>query len=258
MYFFEDSLWGSWGGVAPEDAAETEDNGQTGDDSDTNGDDEDRKKAGELKPVDRDGMYDEPQYVELDEDVNYLARLNTSYGPIIIELYEDETPKTVRNFIFLARDGFYNDLIFHRVIKDFIIQTGDPLGQGFGGPGYTFEDEIVEDRKFGPYAVAMANPGPDSNGSQFFITAEDADAEHLNGVHTIFGRVIRGYSVVDQIEDVDTDQQYKPWSEIKIESVEIIERGFFEDLVAGYWWLLAGILVFAVGVLVFVVIKNNK
>lgn len=250
MYTFQDELWGNFGGVVDTDIPSDEEEDESNDD--------DLERAYELNPAERDGMYDEPRYVELDEDVNYLAKINTTYGTIVIELYEEETPKTVRNFIFLARDGFYNDLVFHRVIRNFMIQTGDPLGQGFGGPGYTFEDEIVEDLKFGPYVVAMANSGPNTNGSQFFITTEDSNTDHLNGAHTIFGRVIRGYSVVDQIEDVDTDENDRPWQNVRIKSVEVVERGFLQDIFAGYWWIFVGLLMFAVGVVVMIVVRNSK
>ena len=128
-------------------------------------------------------------------------------------------PKTVDNFVKLARDGFYDGVIFHRVIPDFMIQGGDPTGTGRGGPGYTFEDEF-NDHKVERGALAMANAGPNTNGSQFFIVTADA-CPWLDGKHTVFGRVTNGMDVVDAIEKVDTDAGDKPRQDVVIERVEL-------------------------------------
>ena len=136
------------------------------------------------------------------------ATLHTSEGPIEIELFPDEAPKTVANFTKLAGDGFYDGLIFHRVIPDFMIQGGCPEGIGTGGPGYQFEDEF-NDHKVVKGALAMANSGPNTNGSQFFIVTVD-EAPWLNGKHTVFGRVVSGMETVDAIESTPTDARDKP------------------------------------------------
>jgi cyclophilin family peptidyl-prolyl cis-trans isomerase len=148
------------------------------------------------------------------------ATLNTSEGSIAIELFDEDAPKTVSNFKKLAGQGFYDGVIFHRVIKDFMIQGGDPTGTGTGGPGYTFEDEINE-HKVERGALAMANAGPDTNGSQFFIVTTGA-APWLDGKHTVFGRVTDGMDVVDSIEDTRTGPGDRPVDEIRIESVELV------------------------------------
>jgi cyclophilin family peptidyl-prolyl cis-trans isomerase len=147
------------------------------------------------------------------------ATLHTNHGPIEIELFDDEAPKTVENFRKLAGEGFYDGVIFHRVIKDFMIQGGDPTGTGTGGPGYTFEDEL-NDQKIVRGALAMANAGPDTNGSQFFIVTTDA-APWLDGKHTVFGRVTGGMDAVDSIESAGTDARDKPLDDALIERVEL-------------------------------------
>jgi len=147
------------------------------------------------------------------------ATLNTSRGPIAVELFDDDAPKTVENFKTLAGKGFYEGVIFHRVIPDFMIQGGDPTGTGSGGPGYTFEDEF-NDRKVVRGALAMANAGPNTNGSQFFIVTADA-CPWLDGKHTVFGQVSDGMDVVDAISGVDTDASDRPRDDVKIESVEL-------------------------------------
>src|SRR5690349_10639518 len=149
------------------------------------------------------------------------ATLHTNHGAIAIELYPGEAPKTVENFTKLAGDGFYDGVIFHRVIPDFMIQGGDPTGTGRGGPGYTFEDEF-NDNKIVRGALAMANAGPNTNGSQFFIVTTDA-APWLDGKHTVFGRVADGMEVVDKIEGSETDHNDKPREEARIESVSLQE-----------------------------------
>jgi cyclophilin family peptidyl-prolyl cis-trans isomerase len=147
------------------------------------------------------------------------ATLHTNHGAIAIELYDEDAPKTVENFTKLARDGFYDGVIFHRVIPDFMIQGGDPTGTGMGGPGYTFEDEF-NDRKVVRGALAMANAGPNTNGSQFFIVTTEA-APWLDGKHTVFGRVTDGMDVVDTISDLDTDARDRPTADVVIERVEL-------------------------------------
>ena len=147
------------------------------------------------------------------------ATLHTNHGPIELELYPDDVPKTVSNFEKLARDGFYDGVIFHRVIPDFMIQGGDPTGTGSGGPGYTFEDEF-NDNKVVRGALAMANAGPNTNGSQFFIVIADA-CPWLDGKHTVFGRVSAGMDVADEISKVDRDEQDKPLEPVVTERVEI-------------------------------------
>src|SRR5881398_337380 len=145
------------------------------------------------------------------------ALMTTSEGPITIELFDDDAPKTVGNFRKLAGDGFYDGLIFHRVIKDFMVQGGCPQGTGTGGPGYTFEDEI-NDHKIVRGALAMANAGPNTNGSQFFVVTTEA-APWLDGKHTVFGRVTDGMDVVDTIEGTPTDGRDKPVDDQRIESI---------------------------------------
>ena len=145
--------------------------------------------------------------------------LHTNHGAIAIELFDDDAPKTVENFLKLARDGFYDGVVFHRIIPDFMIQGGDPTGTGTGGPGYTFEDEF-NDHKVERGALAMANAGPNTNGSQFFIVTTAA-APWLDGKHTVFGRVTDGMDAVDKIEAVETDGQDKPREPVVIERVEL-------------------------------------
>jgi peptidyl-prolyl cis-trans isomerase B (cyclophilin B) len=147
------------------------------------------------------------------------ATLHTNAGPVTVELFDDDAPKTVENFRKLAADGFYDGLIFHRVIPDFMIQGGCPEGTGTGGPGYTFEDEI-NDHKVVRGALAMANAGPNTNGSQFFIvTAEEAP--WLDGKHTVFGRVSDGMDSVTAIESTPTDAGDRPAEDQVIERIEL-------------------------------------
>src|SRR3954447_26311953 len=150
------------------------------------------------------------------------ATIHTNHGAIEVELFDDDAPKTVENFRKLATDGFYDGVIFHRVIKDFMIQGGDPNGTGTGGPGYTFEDEFNQ-HKIVRGALAMANAGPNTNGSQFFIVTTDA-APWLDGKHTVFGQVTSGMDVVDTIEGLPTDGRDRPRDEAKMESVTVSSR----------------------------------
>jgi peptidyl-prolyl cis-trans isomerase B (cyclophilin B) len=149
------------------------------------------------------------------------ATLHTNHGPIELELHDDDAPKTVENFRKLAGDGFYDGVVFHRVIPDFMIQGGDPTGTGMGGPGYTFEDEF-NDHKVERGALAMANAGPNTNGSQFFVVTAEA-TPWLDGKHTVFGRVASGMEVVDAISQVETDANDKPREAIVIERVELVD-----------------------------------
>ena len=145
------------------------------------------------------------------------AILHTNAGPVTIELFDDAAPKTVENFRKLATDGFYDGIVFHRIIKDFMIQGGCPEGTGTGGPGYSFEDEF-NSHKVVRGALAMANAGPDTNGSQFFIVTVDA-APWLDGKHTVFGKVISGMDVVDQLEGLPTDGANRPREPALIEKL---------------------------------------
>ena len=149
------------------------------------------------------------------------ATLHTNHGPIRVELFDGDAPKTVENFRKLAGDGFYDGLIFHRVIRDFMIQGGCPQGTGTGGPGYTFEDEI-NDHKIVRGALAMANAGPNTNGSQFFIVTTDA-APWLDGKHTVFGQVADGMDAVDAIESQPTGAGDRPAQDVVIERLELAE-----------------------------------
>jgi cyclophilin family peptidyl-prolyl cis-trans isomerase len=147
------------------------------------------------------------------------ATMQTNHGSIRLELFDEDAPKTVANFTKLARDGFYDGVIFHRIIPDFMIQGGDPTGTGSGGPGYQFEDEFNENL-IERGALAMANAGPNTNGSQFFIVTADA-CPWLDGKHTVFGRVISGMEVVDAIEKVETGSNDRPVDEVRIESISV-------------------------------------
>ncbi|OQA22222.1 MAG: putative peptidyl-prolyl cis-trans isomerase [Chloroflexi bacterium ADurb.Bin360] len=143
-----------------------------------------------------------PPAMQIDPAKKYRATMTTSKGVIEIEFYPQYAPKTVNNFVFLAREGFYDGIVFHRVISDFMIQGGDPTGTGRGGPGYRFADEFVGNPLIHERGViSMANAGPGTNGSQFFIT--HSPQPHLNGKHTVFGKVTAGLNVVDAIRQGD-------------------------------------------------------
>jgi len=147
------------------------------------------------------------------------ATMLTNHGSIELELFDDAAPKAVQNFVKLAQDGFYDGVIFHRVIQDFMIQGGDPTGTGSGGPGYQFEDEF-NDHKVVRGALAMANAGPNTNGSQFFIVTTEA-ASWLDGKHTVFGTVTDGMDVVNTISALETDARDRPRSDVTIESIDL-------------------------------------
>ena len=147
------------------------------------------------------------------------ATLHTNRGPIAVELFDGEAPNTVENFRKLAEDKFYDGVIFHRVIPDFMIQGGDPTGTGTGGPGYQFEDEF-NDHKVERGALAMANAGPNTNGSQFFIVTAGA-CPWLDGKHTVFGQVTDGMDVVDAISQVETGAADRPREDVVIERIDL-------------------------------------
>src|SRR5881392_2710327 len=147
------------------------------------------------------------------------ATLHTNHGAIELELFEGEAPKTVENFRKLAEDGFYDGVIFHRIIPDFMIQGGDPTGTGSGGPGYSFEDEL-NDHPVERGALAKANAGPNTNGSQFFIVTADA-CPWLDGKHTVFGQVTGGMDVADKISAVETDASDRPRESVVIERIDL-------------------------------------
>jgi peptidyl-prolyl cis-trans isomerase B (cyclophilin B) len=147
-------------------------------------------------------QWEKPPGMQVDVSRTYRALMETSRGDIQLDLYPQHAPETVNNFVFLAREGFYDGVSFHRVISDFVIQGGDPTGTGRGGPGYTFKDEVdgnplTHERG----VISMANAGPDTNGSQFFIT--HSPQPHLNGRHTVFGKVADGLEVIDLIRQGD-------------------------------------------------------
>jgi peptidyl-prolyl cis-trans isomerase B (cyclophilin B) len=156
-------------------------------------------------------QWQSPPEMQIDPTKTYRAMIESSKGSIELALYPEHAPKTVNNFVFLAREGFYDGVIFHRVINDFMVQGGDPTGTGRGGPGYSFEDELEGNPlKHETGVISMANAGPHTNGSQFFIT--HSPQPHLNGNHTVFGKVVKGQDVVDAIEQGD-----------KMERVEVSE-----------------------------------
>ncbi len=166
--------------------------------------------------------YPRPPELEIDPQRQYSATLETSKGTMQLELYAADAPSTVNNFVFLARRGFYDGVIFHRVIEGFMIQGGDPTGTGRGGPGYRFQDELDLARRHGypRGTLAMANAGPNTQGSQFFLVHEDAA---LSPDYTVFGRVVEGLDVVDDIAASSTDRADRPLEDVRIERVTIHE-----------------------------------
>jgi cyclophilin family peptidyl-prolyl cis-trans isomerase len=168
-------------------------------------------------------FYDAPPPMTIDVNKKYLATFKMANGgEFVAELFDDQAPKTVNNFVFLARQGYYNGTTFHRVLDGFMAQGGDPTGTGSGGPGYQFEDEFSDELTFDkPGSLAMANSGPNTNGSQFFITY--APTPHLNGLHTIFGQIIEGMDVVNAITRRDP-QQAPAFEGDAIETITITEE----------------------------------
>ena len=156
-----------------------------------------------MKPGDRVNYYSAPPEMQIDASRQYVATFKTGKGDIVIELYADKVPNTVNNFVFLANEGYYDNTVFHRVIAGFMAQGGDPSGTGRGGPGYRFEDEFhPELRHDGAGVLSMANAGPNTNGSQFFITF--AAQPHLDDMHSVFGTVVSGMDVLNQIAQGDS------------------------------------------------------
>ncbi|MCJ7685707.1 MAG: peptidylprolyl isomerase [Desulfobacteraceae bacterium] len=140
--------------------------------------------------------------MQIDPQETYRVTIETNRGNMVLELYPEHAPKTVNNFVFLAQEGFYDGVVFHRVINDFMIQGGDPTGTGRGGPGYKFEDEVADNPlKHKTAVISMANAGPNTNGSQFFIT--HSPQPHLDGMHTVFGKVVEGKELVNAIQQGD-------------------------------------------------------
>lgn len=166
-------------------------------------------------------QYDSPPELSIDLSKSYSATLHTNHGDIAIGLQAERSPQTVNNFVFLARDGFYDGVIFHRVISGFMIQGGDPTGTGRGGPGYQFRDELEGSPGYARGTVAMANAGPNTNGSQFFICHADAGLPHA---YSIFGTVGSGMDAVDLIAASSTDQADRPHEDCVINSVTVTEN----------------------------------
>jgi cyclophilin family peptidyl-prolyl cis-trans isomerase len=166
-----------------------------------------------------------PKQPDLKGQPEPVVELETSEGRITLQLFEDAAPNTVANFISLAEQGFYNGLTFHRIIKDFMLQGGDPKGDGSGGPGYKFPDEFAGNpNKVVQYALCMANSGPATNGSQFFIVTAKNGCPWLDGKHTVFGKVTDGTDVVDKLNLTPTGQNDKPVTPVKIVTVRVVKK----------------------------------
>ena len=171
-----------------------------------------------------------PPAMQIDPKKQYKAHMETDKGTMVIELFADKTPLTVNNFVFLSRQGFYNGVIFHRIIKTFMIQTGDPMGTGMGGPGYKFADELPPKHKYETGIVAMANSGPNTNGSQFFIcTGPNAGGLNNSPNYTQFGQVSEGLDIVQKIASVPvgssaSGEVSKPVNPPVINSITISEQ----------------------------------
>ena len=163
-------------------------------------------------------QYPSPPPLTVDASKKYTAKISTSAGDMTAELFAGDAPRTVNNFVFLARDGFYNGVIFHRVIPGFMVQGGDPTGTGTGGPGYRFEDEPVS-KRYTRGTLAMANAGPNTNGSQFFITL--GPTPHLDNRHSVFGEVVEGLDIVKKIGAVPTGRQDRPVKPVVMNHVTI-------------------------------------
>jgi cyclophilin family peptidyl-prolyl cis-trans isomerase len=166
-------------------------------------------------------QYDSAPEFAIDPSKTYTATVDTNHGEIVIEFDPERSPLTVNNFVFLANEGFYDGVVFHRVIENFMIQGGDPTGSGRGGPGYKFRDEIEGSGEYSRGTVAMANAGPNTNGSQFFIVHKDTGLPHS---YTIFGKVTSGLEVVDSIAGSDTDASDRPRQDVVINKVTITEQ----------------------------------
>lgn len=188
------------------------------------------QKVSSVSTAGENNKYTAPPKMSIDPNKQYLADVNTNYGSFKIKLLAADAPMTVNNFVFLAKENFYNNIVFHRIIKTFMIQTGDPLGNGTGGPGYKFKDELPPKIPYGPGVVAMANSGPNTNGSQFFIcTGADSKALNKSPNYTVFGQVIAGMDVVSKIaaipvEKNDFGEVSKPTQNVFIKNIQIEEK----------------------------------
>ncbi len=167
-------------------------------------------------------QWNNPPEMVIDPQKRYTATISTSLGDLVIALDAVQAPKTVNNFVFLARQGFYDGVIFHRIISGFMIQGGDPTGTGRGGPGYRFADELPRRGQYEVGSIAMANAGPNTNGSQFFIVS-GPNGVSLPPQYSLFGKVVKGLDVVDQIEKVRTGAGDRPTTDVTINSVTITE-----------------------------------
>ncbi|CAN5738123.1 hypothetical protein BH23CHL2_BH23CHL2_15130 [soil metagenome] len=171
-------------------------------------------------------QWEAPPPLALENGVDYQAKITTNFGEVVIDLFEGEAPRTVNNFVFLAEEGFYENVPIHRVLSGFVIQSGDPTGTGRGGPGYRFEDEPIT-REYSKGTLAMANAGPNTNGSQFFIVLDDLSGQ-LPKNYTIFGEVLEGQDIVDQIANVpvtmsESGEPSKPTEPVFISDIEIMK-----------------------------------
>ncbi|HWP95717.1 MAG TPA: peptidylprolyl isomerase [Syntrophomonadaceae bacterium] len=188
------------------------------------------KSTGTESIAQRNNKYSQAPKMNIDASKQYTATVTTNLGTFKIKLLAKDAPSTVNNFVFLAREGFYNSITFHRIIKGFMIQTGDPLGSGTGGPGYKFADELPNKLSYGPGIVAMANSGPNTNGSQFFIcNGEQASLLNKNPNYTIFGQVVEGMDVIINISNTPVQangigERSKPVDNIYIKEVVIEEQ----------------------------------
>jgi cyclophilin family peptidyl-prolyl cis-trans isomerase len=193
--------------------------------ADRNGQPQQGQAPGQQLPptASKNNKYKEAPKMTIDPSKSYTATLHTSKGDIKIQLYAKDAPRTVNNFVFLARDKFYDGIRFHRIIKNFMIQTGDPLGNGTGGPGYRFDDELPPKHPYEPGVVAMANAGPNTNGSQFFIGNGDGvrSLEQMPN-YTVFGKVIEGMDVVQAISSVPVGLSDGPRPEMSVPKEEVV------------------------------------
>lgn len=176
------------------------------------------------KETDRQTSFDQPPEMEIESAKSYEAKIETSKGDFTIELFAKDAPVTVNNFVFLARHRYFEGIVFHRIAPDFVIQTGDPTGTGFGGPGYSFEDELDTPHKYEPGIVAMANSGPDTNGSQFFVCTGERSLS-LNSIpnYSIFGKIKEGMDTVLAIGSTPVSGEV-PLETVTIEKVTITEK----------------------------------
>ena len=166
-------------------------------------------------------QYNTPPEMSIDLSKTYTATIDTSAGEIAVEFYAEDAPQTVNSFVFLAREGFYDDVIFHRTISGFMVQGGDPTGTGTGGPGYRFRDELGHSKsKYNRGTLAMANSGPNTNGSQFFVMHADYP---LPNQYSIFGTVTKGLDIVDAIATAPAGAQDRPSNPVKINSITVVE-----------------------------------